>query len=627
MVVNDNNGCNTSETVVITEADLLTSSFTTSDWNGFEIQCNGGDNGEIVLNVLGGVTGQSYSYTIDGASHPSNIFSNLTAGTYVVSSTDVNGCATSEIVSMTEPTTAITSSFTQSDYNGFGVSCNGDTDGSIDLIVDGGLLPYTFAWSNSATSEDLNILGAGTYSVVVNDNNGCTTTETVVITEPVALTSSYSQSDYNGFGVSCNGYTDGSIDLTVTGGVDSQNYTYTWSNAATSEDLNGLGAGTYSVVVNDNNGCNTSETVVISEPLVFVGASFGSDQTICEGEILNIISILTPSSGGNPPYTYDWEIDDGTGFTSINNDNLSSFQPQPLADTTVYKIIHSDAYQCNTFTQLITTVVNPLPISYPIIGNLNPCSNESSLEYTLSQTPSNYRYEWFLDPNDGTIIGTNESRKCLINWPSNPGSIVNLEVDVWIEETGCHIAANTSTSIELSNNEAPSICIVELKPNSTILACSDSTVGIQYQWGYDVISTGNSFDLVGETLQYVQLSSIPDTNIERYWVDTYFTYPDNITCKTRSYYNAPPDPISDIDEININDFNIYPNPVKDKLYFEYESSNQVELEVFDLLGRKVDCDIDYDNNSISVIGRRTGVYMLLVKSNKNEFIKKFIVKQ
>ena len=204
---------------------------------------------------------------------------------------------------------------------------------------------------------------------------------------------------------------------------------------------------------------------------------------------------------------------------------------------------------------------------------------------------------------------------------------MNLEVDVWIEETGCHIAANTSTSIELSNNEAPSICIVELKPNSTILACSDSTIGIQYQWGYDVISTGNSFDLVGETLQYVQLSSIPDTNVERYWVDTYFTYPGNITCKTRSYYNAPPDPISDIDETNINDFYIYPNPVKDVLYFEYESSNQVELEVFDLLGRKVDCDIDYDNNSISVIGRRSGVYILLVKSNKNEFIKKFIVKQ
>ena len=63
------------------------------------------------------------------------------------------------------------------------------------------------------------------------------------------------------------------------------------------------------------------------------------------------------------------------------------------------------------------------------------------------------------------------------------------------------------------------------------------------------------------------------------------------------------------------------------MYFEHESSNQVELEVLDLLGRKVDCDIDYDNNSISVFGRRSGVYILLVKSNKNEFIKKFIVKQ
>ena len=73
---------------------------------------------------------------------------------------------------------------THSDYNGYGVSCNGATDGSIDVTVTGGAGNYTYSWSSGQTTEDLNDIGAGTYILTVTDENGCSEEITVEITEP-----------------------------------------------------------------------------------------------------------------------------------------------------------------------------------------------------------------------------------------------------------------------------------------------------------------------------------------------------------------------------------------------------------------------------------------------------------
>ena len=95
----------------------------------------------------------------------------------------------------------LTVSETHSDYTGFGVSCNGATDGFVDLTVTGGTAPYSYVWSNGATTEDISDLGAGTYSVVVTDINDCSVSMEVVIIESEAMAISESHSDYTGFGV------------------------------------------------------------------------------------------------------------------------------------------------------------------------------------------------------------------------------------------------------------------------------------------------------------------------------------------------------------------------------------------------------------------------------------------
>ena len=141
-------------------------------------------------------------------------------------------------------------------------ACNGDASGSIDLTVTGGTAPYTYAWSNGATTEDISGLTAGTYTVIVTDDQGCTDTETFTIDEPSTLDIDLAATVVTD--AACNGDASGSIDLTITGGTAP--YTYAWSNGATTEDISGITGGTCRVIVTDAQGGTETETINSAEP-------------------------------------------------------------------------------------------------------------------------------------------------------------------------------------------------------------------------------------------------------------------------------------------------------------------------------------------------------------------------
>ena len=385
----------------------------------------------------------------------------------------------------------------------------------------------------------------------------------------------------------------------------------------------------YTLDVTSDFGCGTQRTnsVLIAVYDEFtIGDISGDLDPICHNETLDNPIVFSYASGADGVHDYAWQW-------SYNNDphtlipgaaNASTYSAPILTDSVSIQLMVSNSECEDTlFTNYFDIIVNPRPNYYAIESpsGLTPCANQSNVIYTLETTPSNYRYVW--STVAGQIFGTNQSLNCMITWPDDPGINVDLEVTVSILETGCD--TSYEASITLSSNSATNVVDVILKPNSTILACNDSTLGIQYQWGFDLIATGVSTDLIGETLQYVQLSSVPDTNINRYWVDTYFNNPAGISCITRSYYNEPPAPL-DINEINFNNFSIYPNPATDVLFFNFDSENEFNLKVIDLLGRSIDCIIDYENKSIRFKGINPSIYMLLVESNGKEFIKKFIIK-
>jgi len=161
---------------------------------------------------------------------------------------------------------SLTVSLTGSMYNGSGVPCFGMQDGNILSTVSGGTAPYTYRWTNGATTANLTGVPAGYYGVTVTDVNGLSKVAEITLTEPEPLKVDGVAYKYpNGNNISCYECFNGSIDVTVTQGTAP--YTYTWSDAgSTTQDRTALGASSYGVIVRDANGCELKYETTLDQP-------------------------------------------------------------------------------------------------------------------------------------------------------------------------------------------------------------------------------------------------------------------------------------------------------------------------------------------------------------------------
>jgi hypothetical protein len=202
--------------------------------------------GTLTANVNGG-TG-AYQYNWSNGSSGSNAINSLNAGNYSVTVTDANNCtavATLAVSNAGGPLLAVN--------NVTPASCFGFADGSASIAVNSGIGPFTYSWSpqggNGANAVGLS---AGNYFVAVTDANGCTGQQAIIIQEPAALTLQSITTP-----TQCNA-SNGSVQVQVSGGVG--NYSYDWSTGASTDLVNGLTFGNYTVTVTDNNGCTSSST-------------------------------------------------------------------------------------------------------------------------------------------------------------------------------------------------------------------------------------------------------------------------------------------------------------------------------------------------------------------------------
>ncbi|MGQ9847232.1 MAG: SprB repeat-containing protein, partial [Bacteroidales bacterium] len=217
VTVMDNNNCTvTGGPVTINENPAIVLTETHVD-----VRCYGTATGSIDLTVNGGTTPYNYNWQgPNGFTANTEDISNLEAGNYDVTVTDANSC-TSTLSVIIGSATAIDVSETHTN-----VSCNGGSNGTISLTVNGGTPPYSYTWTGPScpcSGSSLTNLAAGTYRVTVTDANSCTTTLTINITQPDSALSA-TETHTN---VSCHGGNDGSITLSVSGGTAP--YTYTWT--------------------------------------------------------------------------------------------------------------------------------------------------------------------------------------------------------------------------------------------------------------------------------------------------------------------------------------------------------------------------------------------------------------
>lgn len=398
VMIEDNNGCDLEKFVDFTIAgpdEPLALDFVLSDYNGFNVSCNGGSDGSITVSISGGYAPYSYQWTdlYGGVSGQQNL-SGLSADTYILTVTDARGCTIDSTIVLTSPPAIVVEADVTT------AACQGSSTGAIDATISGGLAPLNISWSGpngfSSTSTLLSDLASGIYVATVTDANGCTATRSFDVSEPGLFQVNGVMSSYpGGWQISCAGATDGSIDMTVTGGTGNLSYSWTGPGLVdpSLEDLSGMGAGTYTLTVSDENGCTTLAAYTLNAPAPLaanlVPGTYGAFNTSCAGAADGFIN--TSITGGTVFYDVAWTGPDG--FTA-NTVSIFSLAPG------TYNLAVTDANGCSTTAS--RTLVAPTPLNASLSTSSSPsgdaiaCAGAStgSIDLSVSGGAPPYTYAW-----------------------------------------------------------------------------------------------------------------------------------------------------------------------------------------------------------------------------------------
>ncbi len=362
VTITDSNECTFSVSATVTEPATSVSGTTAIT----HVSCNAGTNGAISLTPTGGTS----PYTFDwGGGITTEDRTGLTAGEYSVVITDANGCTNTQNVTITQPT-AITSTIS-SQTN---VLCFGANTGAATVFASGGTGAFSYSWSPSGgTAATAAFLTAGTYTVTITDANACTKTQSATITQPLPLVVSVASNT----NVSCNGAATGSMTSTVTGGVPS--YSYLWSTGATTANISGLSAGSYTCYATDANGCTTNASSTISQPASLTGTAITTN-VACFGGTTGAIN-LTPT-GGTAPYTFNW----GGGITTEDRTGLTAG---------TYSVTITDANECTGTASATITQPSSAISGSTVITNVScNAGTNGAINLTATGGTSPYTFNW-----------------------------------------------------------------------------------------------------------------------------------------------------------------------------------------------------------------------------------------
>ncbi|HNW90697.1 MAG TPA: cadherin-like domain-containing protein, partial [Bacteroidales bacterium] len=297
VTVTDAHGCTTSTSAIVTEPTLLSASISGST----PVSCHGGANGTATASQTGGTPPYHYSWNtspVQTTATATGLAANII---YSVIITDSLGCVANTNATVTQPNVIDISGFVTH------VSCYNGTNGAINITVGGGSEPYTYLWQDGPSTKNRSSLSAGTYYVTVTDSNNCTATASYTVNQPQDITASAVAS-----GITCHGNINGSVNLTVNGGT--QPYSYVWNNGAGTEDISGLGQGTYTVTITDLNGCTETASAVVTQPNEILLSA--NKKNNCYNQSNGEIDLTI--TGGTGPFSYSWT--GPNGFLSANQD-------------------------------------------------------------------------------------------------------------------------------------------------------------------------------------------------------------------------------------------------------------------------------------------------------------------
>ncbi len=365
----DVNGCILVDSALITAPTAMSLDVMMTD-----VSCNGGNDGSGTAIASGGTGNYQYMWS-NGT--PSNNINNLTAGTYFIISADENNCEVRDTIIINEPNAI------NINIDNTYIDCNNSSSGSIDISVNGGAGNYTYAWSSGETTEDIDNLAPGTFQVTVTDDTSCTAVETISISEPAALQSSFDITD-----VDCFGESTGGIALNTSGGAAP--YQYNWSDGSTDTEILDVIAGDYFLTITDANGCIFTDTVTINQPEGLIMGNVEFSDISCHGEQSGEITI--EAEGGTAPYFY-----------SVNGSDYQANNQFAGLAANEYIVFVQDINNCVASLPAIITLEEPDAIVVELGDNQTIALGESTtLTPEVSNAVGDLTYIW-TSPDTSTI--------------------------------------------------------------------------------------------------------------------------------------------------------------------------------------------------------------------------------
>ena len=523
----DDEGCYNPRVRLVTLSEPDTFTITRIDpipyHDTVDVSCYGADNGVIDIQVTGS---RSENYPLDffwsGGPDPhlvptDSIQDSLSGGTYQVIVTDIENCVGTAEFTLIEPTEIILVKDSIRELNYWNITCNGDSDGFIEISSSGGIPGYSYVWSKDGTPlpagdlQDQYNLVAGTYNLTITDSIECTRDTSFTLKEPNPIDLDSIIPRFSNFAIACYGDTSGSIVIIPYGGADSTSNTYAWSSTDGSawdpDSMNqyDIGAGTYTVLVTDINGCDSTWSFILNEPSAIVVDNLTSDSAFCADTETGKIDMGV--SGGVPGYSYLWS----NGMTEDSIENL-------LAG--LYAVVITDQNACEKTDSIWVFEADRFSVVLQVTSDYNgvPITCTGASDGSIGLQPIGGTDPYSFDWNNGATT------KDLVDIPAG-----YYRVDI-VDYNGCKDSAEVVITepdpIDYSMQRQDPLCYNDSTGRLEFLVTGGTVVSLDdYRVTVNGKLTGPYIENLPQGTYYIRIEDLNDCFVE---TDAELIHPDSL---------------------------------------------------------------------------------------------------